>query len=67
MSRNTRVYRLNNFSGGENQLYPSVAMPSKFSARLQNCHISDRGGIAKIPGYEKVNTAAVAETISTGF
>ncbi len=67
MAQNKRIYRLNNFSGGENQLFPSVAMPSKFSTRMQNCHISDRGGIAKIPGYEKVNTDAVPETISTGF
>jgi len=67
MRQGTTLATINNFSGGENYLYPALAMPPKFSARMQNCHISPRGGIAKIPGFVKVNAVPVAEALTNGF
>src|SRR5574337_2235845 len=34
---------------------------------LQNSFISEHGSIEKIPGYVKVNTTPVAETLTSGF
>lgn len=65
--RGTAIATINNFSGGENYLYPSLLMPPKFSAQMMNCHVSPRGGIAKIPGFVKVNSIPVAETLASGF
>jgi hypothetical protein len=67
MRRGTELAILNDFSGGENYLYPSLSMPPKYSAIMQNCHISPRGGIAKVPGFVKVNDVAVPEVLRSGF
>lgn len=67
MRRGSQLATIDNFSAGENYLYPSVTMPPRFSAQMQNCHVSPRGGIAKIPGFEKVNAVAVPETLRSGF
>jgi hypothetical protein len=66
MRKGTALATISGFSGGENYLFPSLTMPPKFSARMMNCHVSPRGGVAKIPGYVKVNAVAVAETLSSG-
>lgn len=67
MRRGSTLATINNFSGGENYLYPALSMPPKFSTKMQNCHISPRGGIAKIPGFVKVNAVPVAEALTSGF
>ena len=59
--------RLGDFTGGEAHVFPVAAMPSKYSARLQNAYISERGGIAKLPGYVKCNTTAVGHVLTSGF
>lgn len=55
------------FTGGEASIFPATAMPSKYSTLLQNAFISEHGSIEKIPGYVKVNTTPVAETLTSGF
>jgi hypothetical protein len=67
MAARAYTHRIQNLSGGEAFIYPYTAMPSKYSLLLQNCHVSDHGSIAKIPGYTKVNTSGVSETLTTGF
>lgn len=67
MRRGADLAIINDFSGGENYLFPNLAMPPRFSGQLQNCHVSPRGGIAKIPGFVKVNDVAVNEVLRTGF
>lgn len=58
--------RIADFSGGE-AIFPVGLMPSKYSVKMQNCHVSERGGVMKIPGYAKVNTVAAPTTLSSGF
>lgn len=41
-------------------MFPVGAMPSKFSMKMQNCHVSERGGIVSMPGYAKVNTTPLS-------
>ena len=61
------LLRYNNFTGGEASKFPVLAMHPKYSVRLQNCHVSDRGGIAKIPGYTAVNSASAGVELKSGF
>lgn len=57
-----------NFTGGEmSAVLPVTKLPPKYAVRLQNCHVSENGGIAKIPGYAKVNTTSVEKKLTTGF
>lgn len=56
----SKILRLNNFTGGEAAIFPVGAMPPKFSMKMQNCHISPRGGIINLPGYAKVNTTPLS-------
>ena len=70
MSRRKRLYEtpVRRFNGGEASVYSQTDMPTKFARILQNMHITEKGGIGKIPGYVKVNTdGAVAETLYTGY
>ncbi|HSW62239.1 MAG TPA: hypothetical protein VLH56_02815 [Dissulfurispiraceae bacterium] len=67
MANNNRQIRLADFSGGESAMFPVFNTPSKYSALLQNMHISERGTIKKIPGYVAVNSTPVAEPLQTGF
>ena len=67
MGKQGRPIRLKDFTGGEASIFPFSNMPPKYSVKLQNCHISANGGIAKMPGYVKVNTTQVAETLKSGF
>ena len=67
MARRAGIIRISDFSGGEAATASLGSMNPKFSSLLQNCYVSDRGGVAKIPGYASVNTTAVAETLTSGF
>ena len=59
---------LNDFRGGEASIFPLLGMKPKYSLKLQNCHISERGGISKINGDRKVNSAAESGiTFKNGF
>lgn len=58
---------LGDFTGGEASAFPLTNMPSKYSMLMQNCHVSERGGVAKIPGYVKVNTNNVGVDLVSGF
>lgn len=59
---------LDNFTGGElATALPVTSLPPKFAVRLQNCHVSENGGIVNIPGYVKVNATQVGVTLTTGF
>jgi hypothetical protein len=44
-----------------------MATPTKYSLKMQNCHISETGGLAKMPGYTRVNSNYVDLNITTGF
>lgn len=57
----------NEYIGGEASIFPFSKMPPKYSILMQNCHVSERGGIAKIPGYEKLNSTTVTVTLKNGF
>ncbi len=61
------ILRINDFTGGESSIYPFMATPKKYSLKMQNCHISETGGLAKMPGYVRVNTNFVDLDIKTGF
>lgn len=58
---------LDDFSGGEAAIFNHASMPAKFSLMLQNCHVSDRKGIAKVPGYKKITAGTVPVKLSSGF
>jgi hypothetical protein len=60
-------FPFSDFTGGEASIFPVNKMPPKYSLKLQNCHVSETGGIAKDPGYTKVNTTQVDETLTSGF
>jgi hypothetical protein len=55
------------FSGGEAAVFGTLGMPTKFSYILQNCHVSDRRGIAKVPGYKRVNNNVLTYTLPSGY
>jgi len=63
----TGVMRIGNLTGGEAATFSPAAMPVKYSMLLQNCHVSQRGGIAKIPGYQKVNSTDVGVVLQSGY
>jgi hypothetical protein len=54
------------FSGGQASTFPFLKMPPKFGTLFKNCHVSDGGGVAKIPGYVKINTSP-GNGLKTGF
>lgn len=58
---------INDISGGESFVHPYTNMPPKHSLLMQNCHISDRGGIRQIPGYAKVHESSCAAKLTSGF
>ncbi|KAF0218792.1 MAG: hypothetical protein FD174_2575 [Geobacteraceae bacterium] len=62
-----QILRILDFSGGESSIYPYLAMPQKFAVKLQNCHVSETGGLGKIPGYSRVNLNPLEIAIKTGF
>lgn len=59
--------QFNNFTGGQASIFPLNAMPPKYSMRMQNCHITGRGSIGKVPGYEKVNANSINLPLTNGF
>lgn len=65
----TNIFSLSNFSGGEATIYPFTNMPPKMNQKLVNCHVSGTGGIAKNPGYVRLNLEDVspAGQFKTGF
>jgi len=65
--KRTEILRLSDLTGGEASIFPVLAMNPKYSMRMQNCQISERGTIAKIPGYVKVNTTSCGVTLKKGF
>ena len=65
--KQTGIIRLSDFTGGEASIFPILNMNPKYSMVLQNCHVSERGTIAKIPGYVKVNTTSCGQTLLNGF
>ena len=58
--------RLSDFTGGEAAIFPTLSTPPKYSMLLQNCHISEHGGIARIPGYTRVNSASCGVELRNG-
>lgn len=48
-------------------MFGTYGMPTKFSYILQNCHVSDRRGIAKVPGYKRVNNNVLTYTLKSGY
>lgn len=54
------------FTGGQASTFPFLKMPPKFGTLYKNCHVSESGGVAKNPGYVKVNTAP-GNPLKTGF
>lgn len=56
-----RPFPVGDFTGGLASIFPMSKMPSKFSTRLRNCHVTAGGGIGKIPGYEKLNTTTLTD------
>ncbi len=58
---------LGSFAGGEASVFPISNMPGKYSMMLQNCHVSKRSGVAKNPGYVKVNTASCGVDLKSGY
>jgi hypothetical protein len=67
MTQRAGIARLGNLTGGEATVFPASAMPSKFSCLMQNCHVSESGSIAKIPGYVRVNAASCGVQLTSGF
>lgn len=68
MAGRTGRYPFKDFTGGEAHNFPYTAMPSKFSMLLQNCYISEKGTVKKVPGYAKVNTGgSAAVNLTSGF
>jgi len=65
--KQTGIIRLSDLTGGENSISPILNMNPKFSNLMQNCLVSERGTIAKIPGYVKVNTNSCGQTLTNGF
>lgn len=65
--RRAGIISLYDFSGGEASKFPITAMPPKYSLLLQNFHVNERGSIAKIPGYERVNSISCGVALSSGF
>jgi hypothetical protein len=61
------ILQVKDFSGGETSLYPYMTMPPKYAVKLQNCHVSETGGLAKIEGYSRLNINRLDQTIKTGF
>lgn len=61
------ILRINDYSGGESSVYPYLTMPKKYCVKAQNCHVSESGGMAKIPGYSRVNLNKLDQQIKTGF
>ena len=57
----------NDFTGGEASIFPLSNMKPKYSVKMQNCHLSERGTLAKIPGYVKYNSTQEAETFTSGY
>jgi len=64
---NLTPFPIRDFTAGEASIFPISKMPFKYSMKLQNCHISLRGGIAKVPGYTKINSSTVTNVIKTGW
>jgi hypothetical protein len=62
-----QLIRLSNFSGGEAFIFPQTAMKHKYSLLMQNCYISDRGTIKKVPGYQKLNETSCGVNLTSGF
>lgn len=54
-------------TGGEAHVFSLYEMPSKYSMLLQNCHVSPRGGIEKIPGFVALNTETTGVQLTSGF
>lgn len=67
MSMSGTIVRLSDFRGGEASIFPQSAMPSKYSVLLQNCYINERGNIAKVPGYQKMNAEHCGAQLTSGF
>jgi len=61
------VIRYANMTGGEASVFSAYNMPSKYSWRLENCHVSGSGGIEKIPGYIKVHEESCGVTLTSGY
>jgi len=55
------------FSGGEAAVFGTFGMPTKYSYVLQNCHVSERRGVAKTPGYKLVNNNVLTYTMKNGY
>jgi hypothetical protein len=67
MRRNANIIPFRDFTGGEASVFPIGAMPPRFSTTLQNCHVSEKAGIAKMPGYVRVNSASIGAQLTSGF
>jgi len=67
MSNRIIPIRYGLMTGGEAHIFSIYDMPYKYSTLLQNCHVSQRGGIEKIPGYIKMNAASCGVNLTTGF
>lgn len=67
MADNYFPIQLQFLTGGEASIYPIFAMPAKYSMLMQNCHISSRGGVEKIPGYAKLNANTCGVNLTNGF
>lgn len=65
--RKEKPVRLADFTGGQADMFSPYAMPPKYSMKLRNCHISEHGGISKIPGYTKVNSTPVSVALDNGY
>ncbi len=61
-----QLFRVSDLSGGEASVFSYTRMPSKYSILLENCYISERGNVAKIPGYTAVNSSSAGVTFKSG-
>ena len=54
-------------TGGEASVYSIYGMPPKYSMLMQNCHVSQRGGVEKIPGYVRCNDVSCETNLTSGY
>jgi hypothetical protein len=67
IAKNPNISNFLDFSKGEASTFPIYAMKPQYAGLLQNCHVSESGGICKNPGYLEVNSTPVAENLRSGY
>lgn len=67
MKAGTSYLTIGDFTGGEAFIYPLTAMPAKCSLLMQNCFVSERGSLCRVPGYVRINSNQLSNPIVSGF